>query len=75
MKSQPIEKIRKRFKREWLLFAVTEMDERKTLPLKGRLITHSPRQDDVYRALLCHKGRTYMTFSDDNLPMGYAAAF
>lgn len=44
MKSQPIEKIRKRFKKEWLL-------------------------------LLRSKGRTYMTFSDDNLPMGYAAAF
>jgi len=75
MKSQPIEKVRKRYNREWLLFAVTEMDERKTLPLKGQLIAHSARQDDVYQALLRYKGRTYMTFSDDNLPMGYAAAF
>lgn len=74
-KPEPIEKIRKRYKKEWLLIAVTEANERKSLPLKGQLVAHSPRQDDIYATMLKRRGGDdYMVFSEDGPPAGYALA-
>ncbi len=36
---------------EWLLFEVTELDER-GYPLRGRLLAHSPDRSVVYQVLM-----------------------
>ena len=75
MKSQPIERIRKRFRREWVLIAVEEMDRATTRPTRGRLLAHHPNRNEIYETMLRHKGLTLVTYSDDGLPAGYAVAF
>ena len=75
LKVEPIEKIRRRFKREWLLIAVKKMDEATTTPLTGRLLVHSPHREEVHDAMLRRKGLSLITYSDDRLPAGYAIAF
>lgn len=77
MKSERIEKIKKRFKREWLLISVDSMDESTTTPITGRVIAHSPHREDIYKILLNPpKGkRLLVEYSEDTLPEGYAAAF
>ena len=75
MKSQPINRIRKRFHREWLLIAVQELDRATTTPKRGRLLAHHPNREQIYEAMLHHKGLALVTFSDDRLPAGYAVAF
>jgi hypothetical protein len=75
MKSQPINRIRKRFRHEWLLIAVDQLDRASTTPKLGRLLVHSPNRDEVYQAMLRHKRLTLVTYSDDKLPTGYAVAF
>lgn len=74
MKAQSVEQIRKKYHREWLLIAVDELDAA-TTPRRGRLLAHSPRREQVYDAMLHTRGLTLVTYSDDRLPAGYAAAF
>ena len=75
-KTEPIERLRKRFHREWLLIAVTKMDEATTTPLRGRLLAHSPHLDEIYaRERAAARGLTLTVYSEDDLPKGYAAAF
>jgi len=75
MKSDPINKIRKRFHREWLLIAVDRLGPRTKTPLTGHLLVHSRSRDDIYNAMMRRKGLTLVTYSDDRLPAGYAVAF
>ena len=75
MKIQPINQIRKRFHREWLLIAIDEMDAVRTVPIRGHLLIHSANRDEIYEAMLRRKGLTLASFSDDRLPAGYATAF
>ena len=75
MKPEPIEKIRKRYKKEWLLISVDKMDDARTVPLTGRLLAHSPRRDDIDGRALKAKGLTMSLFSEKNLPRGYELAF
>ena len=75
MKHQPIEQIRKRFRREWLLVAVDRLDPRTQVPLSGRLLAHSPRRDEVYKRFISARGLTCVLYSDKTLPQGYAVAF
>jgi len=75
MKTQKIEIIRKRFRREWLLIAVEKMDESTTTPLTGRLLAHSPHRDEIYRKEMKRKGHTLTVYSENGFPKGYAAAF
>lgn len=71
-----IQKLRKKFRREWLLIAVDEMDESTTTPLEGHLLVHSKDRDEIYQKMLRYKKHnTYLTYSDDSLPKGYAVAF
>ena len=45
--------IKKRFHRaEWLLVDVETIDKKTATPLKGRLIAHSTKRDDVWNSLL-----------------------
>jgi hypothetical protein len=74
-KSEPIEKIRKRYKKEWLLIAIDKMDKARTIPLTGRLIAHSPRRSDIYDKMVKAKSLVMPIFSDKTLPHGFAVAF
>ena len=75
MRSQPIARIRKRFRREWLLIVVDRLDPRTQVPLEGRLLAHSPHRDEIYERLTKAKGLTLALYSDTTLPQGYAVAF
>ena len=75
-KSEPIEKIRKRYKKEWLLIKLDRVDERILKPKTGWLIGHSSRKEDLLQAVKAHQGqRLYMDYSGPVLPPGFAAAF
>lgn len=51
--SEYITHIKKRFHRaEWLLVDVETIDKKTATPLKGRLIAHSTKRDDVWKSLL-----------------------
>ncbi len=71
-RSESIEKIRKRFRQQWLLIA---LDKATTKPKTGKLLAHSPRRDEIHNAMLRRKGLALVTYSDDKLPAGYAVAF
>ena len=76
MKSLLIEQIRRRYKREWLLIAIDEMDEATTTPRRGRLLAHSKDREAIYDRLLRTRVRLpLVTYSDDSPPKGYAVAF
>jgi hypothetical protein len=77
MKSQKIEAIKKRFRREWLLIAVDKFDEETTTSIAGRLLAHSPHKDEVWGALkkMRRPKHPLVTYSENDLPKGYAAAF
>ena len=73
--SQPIEALRRRFHREWLLIAVDRVDPATTTPQRGRLLAHSPHRDELYAKERRVRGLTLTVYSDDRLPQGFAAAF
>ena len=75
MKSESVEKIRERFRREWLLIVADRLDPRTQIPLTGRLLFHSPHRGDVYNRLVKAPGLTFALFSEKKLPQGYAVAF
>ena len=77
MKTEKIDKIKKRFHREWLLIAVDKVDESTTTPISGKLIAHSPHRDEIYRILLKRHRikKVLVESSEDSFPEGYAAAF
>lgn len=75
MKSQPIDYIRKRFHREWLLIGVDRLDPRTQVPLRGHLLAHSPHRDEIYDRLVKAPGLTVALYSEKTLPHGYAVAF
>ena len=74
-KSEPIEKIRKRYKREWLLISIPKTESDNAQPKTGRLVIHSPHKDDVYEVMMKWRGPAYLVYSEDGLPAGYATAF
>jgi len=75
-KSLPIEHIRHRYRHEWLLIAVDELDEATTTPRRGRLLAHSKDREALYDHLLRRKvARPLVTYSEDEPPRGYAVAF
>lgn len=75
MKAERIEDIKKRFRNEWLLIKVTEMDRSTTQSKKGILLFHSPNREEVYKKAISYKGLVLIDYSEDTLPKGYAAAF
>ncbi len=77
MKTEKIEKIKKRFHREWLLISVDEVDESTTTPISGKIIAHSPHREDIYQMLLKppKAKKLLVEYSEDSFPKGYAAAF
>ena len=75
MKSEPVNRLRKRFHREWLLIAVDRLDPKTQAPLRGRLLAHSPHRDEIYDRLVKAKGLSVAVYSETTLPQGYAVAF
>ena len=72
---QPIDAIRRRYKREWLLIAIDRMDPRTQTPLRGRLLAHSPHRGEIYDRMVHARGLTTVLYSETTLPQGYAVAF
>lgn len=70
-----IEQIRRRYKRQWLLCAVDQMDPRTQEPIRGRLLAHSPRREEIYDRMVKAGGLTVTIYSEKSLPQGYAIAF
>ena len=75
MHSLPIEQIRKRYRREWLLISLDEMDDATTTPLRGRLLAHSPHRHDIYKRSRRYSRPALIVYSEDDFPKGFAAAF
>ena len=75
MKSQTIKNIKKRFKDEWLLIGVDRVENSK--PVRGWLIQHHPDKTVIFKEIRKYNSRfpIFVTYSRDNLPKGYAAAF
>lgn len=66
MKTEPIQKIRNRFKEQWLLIDVIDFDRKRTLPLTGKLIAHSKNKEDLYPIERKHrKTLTYITHTGE----------
>lgn len=74
-KSEPIEKIRKRFYKEWLLVAVDKIDETTTTVSTGWLLAHSPDPRDIHKVAMKSKHRHLMTVYSNDWPKDLAAAF
>lgn len=75
MKVQKVETIRKQFHREWLLIALSKVDESTTTPLMGRLLAHSPHRHEIYAKSKNYKKPALIVYSENGFPKGYAAAF
>jgi len=69
-----IEKIKKKYKNEWLLIKVTITDE-KDQPIQGKLLVHSKNRDEVYEAQKGLKDDFYITYSGELPKKGFAVAF
>ncbi len=74
-RTQLIDQIRRRYKREWLLIVVDKMDMATTTPLRGHLLAHSPHRDEIDQASIKYPKPALVVFSEDTFPPGYAAAF
>lgn len=69
-----IEKIKKKYKDEWLLIKIKVTDE-KDQPLEGKVLLHSKNRDEVYEAQKDLKEDLYITYSGDLPKKGFAVAF
>lgn len=73
---ESIDAIRRRYRREWLLIEVHQLDQATTTPTSGRLLAHSKDRDAIYDRLLRTRVRLpLVTYSADTPPKGYAVAF
>jgi hypothetical protein len=69
-----IEKIKKKYKNEWLLIKVTITDE-KDQSIQGKLLVHSKNRDEVYEAQKGLRDDFYITYSGELPKKGFAVAF
>ena len=75
MKIENIQAIKKRFNNEWLLIRIDKVKNAR--PASGRLIEHSKDRTSIYKAISKYNRQfpVFITYSQDTLPKGYAAAF
>ena len=67
-----IAKESKKYPDEWVLFEVTEVDE-KNLPVRGRLLCHSKSRDEIHVVAMDHRGASLgllTEFTGDPVPPG-----
>ena len=69
-----IEKIKNKYKDEWLLIKITVADE-KDQPIEGDVLLHSKSRDEVYEAQKDLKDDLYITYSGELPKKGFAVAF
>jgi len=69
-----IEKIKKKYKDEWLLIKITVADD-KDQPIEGEVLLHSKSRDEVYEAQKDLKDDLYITYSGELPKKGFAVAF
>lgn len=74
MNKERIDDIRKRFKNEWLLIAVDEVDPDTQEPLAGHLLAHGPHRQDIHEISKQYEGAAYVIYSED-WPDDLAACF
>ena len=76
-RSLKIETIRRQFrgKREWLLIAIDEFDEKITKAIRGHVIAHSRNVDEIHDASIRYKGFAMIDFSDRTLPRNTAIIY
>ena len=75
MKIEKIVNIKKRFKNEWLLIRVEKVE--KSRPVTGSLLDHNADRTVIYKEIAKYNSKypVFVSYSRDNLPKGYAAAF
>jgi len=54
---------------------VDRVDPRTQVPIRGRLLAHSPHREEIYDRLAKAKGLALALYSETTLPQGYAVAF
>jgi len=69
-----IEKIKKKYKDEWLLIKINVTDEQDQ-PTEGEVLLHSKNRDEVYEAQKDLKEDLYITYSGELPKKGFAVAF
>jgi hypothetical protein len=69
-----VEKIKEKYRDEWLLIKITAADERDQA-VEGELILYSKNRDEVYEVQKGLKGDFYITYSGELPKKGFAAAF
>jgi hypothetical protein len=58
----------KRYRDEWLLFEVVELDERQW-PVRGRLLCHSTSRDQIHEVAMRHRESELQTlYTGDPVP-------
>ena len=77
--AQPIRKIVRNHKNEWLLIHVIDFDAKRTLPLTGQLLAHSKERSEIHQRELQihqkHNPLTFKIFAGEPFVKGYAVAF
>lgn len=69
-----IEEIRKNFRNEWLLIAVSSVDEKTTKPLTGYLVDHASSPEPLFKKVPQLRQDSFVVYSDD-WPDDLAACF
>ena len=60
----------KKYKDEWLLFDVVEVDELDR-PVKGQLLCHSESRDEIHEVAMRHRDKDLkITFVGERVPAG-----
>ena len=77
MKTQKIKNIRKRFPDEWLLIEVDKTNEATNTSISGKLISHSPCRDQIYKKLMSVKSKLpiLVDYAQHKLPKDVAVIF
>jgi len=69
-----IKECEKLYPDEWLLFEVTECDDRNQ-PVKGILLAHSKDRDEVHKvAVKCDAKHIYIPYTGEPIPKDMAVA-
>lgn len=72
MKAEPIQRIRGRFKNQWLLIHVIDFDRKRTLPLTGKLLARSKSKEELYPIEQKNKKKlTYITHTGEKPPYAF----
>lgn len=65
------EEMKNRYYGQWLLIAYTEVDKDMNV-LEGEVLAHSPKRDEVYKAIASRKGKAVAIEYVGDIPSDYA---